>query len=1643
MAVVDDFVNPQLIFEGRFSQLFRAWCVQRSCKVLLKVCRTECPGKAEMEMFRREFGFHSRIDHPGIFKALALEQTSLGLSLIFEDNGGDYLKRVCERLSPSKERLLAWFQDVAHVLAYCHGRGIFHGHLTPYVIVVDTLTDRLQLTSFDSDNACVSCDYSDSDAEYLLLTLAYGAPELKRDEAVEPDARSDLYSLGVIMYEAFSGRLPFESDTASGLLHSHAAVVPLPPSRHCPDIPGWLDDIILSLLEKVPSRRIASAERLEELLAEGIKTGRLTSTGMDMGEGPGFSDEICCRDTDKARLSDWLRELDGQGHLPGIWPKSFLLHGEAGVGKTSLARWGLRHLVQHHPRVLKVGVKFDQETHSCGDVFVQVVGQVVKMILSESEEVLASWRNVLNDVMGQSAAHLAAIVPEFGLLSRQAPVAYHADSDGVAATHQLMMDRFFSAFSRMGRPLLIFVDDLQWADEDSAQFFLAIQQMGMDRVGLLFTLRSGEPLARNTEILVSFLKSSEGSAVQPLSHFTMDEVCTFLAMRLMEEPQRIAPLASLLYTRTGGNPFYLQTLFARMIQEGRLFKAHGVSGEAWHWDMSALNQIPLCDSVAMDVAQTLEDLSPEQKELVEAAALLGHRVPFNLLGLMLETSREVLEKDVAILCEKRVFDRGEGVLFFSHDLIQRAAYDRIPASRREAAHFHAGMRIYEGLGRRLDGHLFDIVHQFNATHRFPMRESYRSELVQLNVAAGRRSMETSAFGRALDYFRHGIRFMGERGWDSDYPRAMSLVNQAAEAAYATGDYSAMRAYTTEMEERAVCMEDCLGAFRLQVKGAIAENHFAEGLRIGMDALRKMGFTFPAGPLNFAIGRCYLKVYGKLRRLDAGDHESLPEMTDARHLAVMELCFCVTMAAYLEGSAIFFYLVLKALAYTFRHGRSRHMPFLLAGYGFIRICLFKNYDKGHAHVMQSLAMLGDGCGSGVASRTLTMAICVVRHWKEPVHDLLPEYRTAYEKARGEGEIEYAGSALSAWFYTRFFASDALDALAIDMKRYRREMSRFGLPFERTVANLQQLVFNLMTGGSQATVFAGPLFDESRQVETGVSHEDHIFALNYHITKATVLLFYGREDEALEHVLQYDALIDRSASTFTIPVFSAIVACVCARNGGKGGDREQRELIKRAGQIRRELKKQAEACPYNYTHLYEMVCGEMEMACGSLRNAIHHFELASEEALRHHFTGHAALATEVAGRCYLKFGRKRLAQICLTDAVTYWRLWGAEGKARQVEASFQTLFPGLIPHRQNQRQAEGELGADVLDVIDFQGVSQDLEEALSSQRSYEEMLTKILEIALKSGGADRGAVCSVDGDQVRMEVCTVDGKEGIQVAGARSLDDSSEFPTLMIHYAARCGKNLIYNHGEGSAFQDPYFNRFSAGGAVCIPSVVKSEIKGVVYLENSMMEGLFKGRRLNMLQVLSSQMGIAMDNTRLYESMKEQAGKLQMVNRVLQNEIADRRTKEVILKEKEQELEESGEKLKEANITLKKMLSKSDENMCEIQENMLRNVEDLITPYMERLKSTRLTRTQENLVFMLEKNVEDILSPFARKLNAEFHRLTPAEIQAAQLVRSGKTTKEIAELLNLSPRTIDAYRDSIREKLGLKKSGINLRAYLMQL
>jgi len=183
------------------------------------------------------------------------------------------------------------------------------------------------------------------------------------------------------------------------------------------------------------------------------------------------------------------------------------------------------------------------------------------------------------------------------------------------------------------------------------------------------------------------------------------------------------------------------------------------------------------------------------------------------------------------------------------------------------------------------------------------------------------------------------------------------------------------------------------------------------------------------------------------------------------------------------------------------------------------------------------------------------------------------------------------------------------------------------------------------------------------------------------------------------------------------------------------------------------------------------------------------------------------------------------------------------------------------------------------------------------------------------------------------------------------------------------------------------------------------------------------------------------------LEEQAlirnAELKLANEELRKEIMERRQAESALKEREAALQLEKANLQETNTALRVLLKRREMDKHEFEDHVMFNVKELILPFMDRLKAVTSDERQQSYLRILESNLNDITTAFLRRLSLEFYGLTPSELKVATFIRQGKRTREIASLLGLSMRTIDAVRMSIRRKLRIQNKRINLRTFLMSI
>jgi DNA-binding CsgD family transcriptional regulator len=207
-----------------------------------------------------------------------------------------------------------------------------------------------------------------------------------------------------------------------------------------------------------------------------------------------------------------------------------------------------------------------------------------------------------------------------------------------------------------------------------------------------------------------------------------------------------------------------------------------------------------------------------------------------------------------------------------------------------------------------------------------------------------------------------------------------------------------------------------------------------------------------------------------------------------------------------------------------------------------------------------------------------------------------------------------------------------------------------------------------------------------------------------------------------------------------------------------------------------------------------------------------------------------------------------------------------------------------------------------------------------------------------------------------------------------------------------------------------------------------------------EGRFTGS-LGVLTDITDRKKVEEALQKAHDRLEHRTTALMKLNKKLKQEIEERKLAEQKLRKREAQLEIQAGELEEVNTALRVLLKRRDEDKTELEEKVLYNVKELVAPYIERLKSSELDAKQIAYVSILESNLNDIVSSFTHKLSSKYLGLTPTEIQIANLVKQGRTTKEIAKILYSSDRTVEFHRKNIRKKIGIVNRKVNLRSHLL--
>ncbi|WP_179221745.1 AAA family ATPase [Inquilinus limosus] len=1431
-----------------------------------------------VDRLRHEHDILSRFDSTLVVRPVGVWPDGPdGPALVLEDIGGITLSEWIATAPPDLAGRIAVAEALARGLAHVHERGVLHGDLSTHNIVLNPKDGRINYIDFGGALALGRGESAPAEALPTVLDLTAVAPERTGRMNRPVDHRADLYSLGAILYQLFADRPPFLGEERLDLLHAHLALRPVPLDELLPGFPPVLGEIVAALLMKDATARYRNAADLAEDLGRcragfeptGAGGGRIAAFALTAGDdGDAFGDSILYGRAAPLSILEEAFDVARDGRSGAV-----LVTGAPGIGKTALAA-GIRDRVAQAGGHFAAG-KFEQQQRDVPYLgLTQAFAGLVRSVLTEPDAMVAAWRTALLDRLGRSAGALAELVPGLDrLIGPQPPAAPLAPAEAGNRLTQAVQD-LVAVFATPDHPLVLLVDDLQWADVASLELLgpicRAVPSGGLLLIG---TCRDGE--ADPGQALHDTLRALDAQLggvlridLQPLAP---EDIEAMLATAYRGEPGDMAAAAALVHAKTLGNPLFARQLLDHLRETGAI-------GPTGRWDLGRIAAVQATDNVVGFLADRIGHLPEGLRRVVTTSACLGMQVDADVLGAVLGFDgpplRAILDGAVA----EGLMTAREGGFAFAHDRIREAAY-RLADDPAGLHRRIAWLLLERTAPDELPGAAFAIARHLNAAGSLEDDPELRSRCAEINLIAARQARAAAAFGPARDYAETGLGLTDPGHWDTRYADMAEAALLLAECRMLTQDHAAFDREVEGLAARLRDDEHRLQLAMLQLVSLDARLMENEAIEVGRRALRLVGIDLPetAECQGEAVGA----EFAEFQRLMAGRPAEmlldLPPLQDRRLAAAMQILFRLAPDAHNTlQPALFALMALRNANLMLQHGGDTLAPGIIVTLALTLRGMTGDSVTADAFARTAVA-LDAKLGHPLTASTTFVYTYFLRHWLHPLDGALQLNLDGIRAGFEMGDIQFGAYHAAAYVIHLLGSGGGLAEVA----RIGEEHLRLIGEKNRTAAEHCRMQIDfaaaLMGTSAASTSLARDRVRSDAEEEAWLDAMDLVARGNYLIRRLQLALLFRDADLVRQLVGPTAASLPAVAG---VAVEADGVAFLLLATVAQDSGRDEGFAA-----LRDRLRGWSEQNPHNFGALHQLVEAELARVEGRAGDALRLYGDAIRRAEASKLTHHAALANEQAGRFCLGLGNEVSGMAHLREAATLYGYWGAAAKVAALEEEFPRLAVRSRPGRASLRESGSSTGEDD---IDFRAVLR-AAHSISGEIELRQLVQRVLGAIQDSAGASYGVLVLRRDDGLHVEAVGRNREVSLLNGdGSGRLEDSDAVPQSVLSYVLRTREALVLDNAQHSPefLRDPYIRTHRVASILCAPLDERGQVDGLIYLENNLAAGVFSPRRLEVVQVLAAQAAIALANARLFTALDGARTDLLLANEGLEQKVSER-------------------------------------------------------------------------------------------------------------------------------------------------------------
>lgn len=1493
-----------LIFESENSEVYLVQNDAFSDPIIVKVLKNPDLNLEKTAQFYNEYELTKNLKFKGIRRAFAKQEIANKQALLFNYfDGGTIKETFINRKYPLSVFLEIAIQ-ITKILSEIHNHNIIHKDINSQNILFSPQKKEICIIDFGISTIFSTKKNHLSIPKRLEGTLQYISPEQTGRMNRFLDYRSDLYSLGVVFYEMLTSRLPFESEDPLELIHAHIAKNPERPEVYDQDIPEILSDIVMKLLSKNVEDRYQSANGLlydlEKLKSDGIHTLSFRLGERDFSGKLQISQKLYGREMEIIELLSAYNSV-----IESSNPKSFFISGYSGIGKSSLVYELFKGLkITASSKTYFINGKFEEFQKDIPySAWTMAFNEFVNFILSEDCEFIEKWKYKILDSIGDSASVITQIIPSLEKIIGKCPDAIEITGESIQKRLNYIFIEFIKIIAEKDHFLLIFIDDWQWADPASIQLLKAILcNNEIKNIVLLLAYRENElDSIHPFQLLLNELEAQniELNSIQ-LTNLTNENIAKLLQDSLkVDESNDILILARIIYQKTGGNSFFANQFLYTIYEDGYLYFDQGEY--KWKWNIDKIKSLSITENVVDLLITKLHKLPSNTLDLIKYAACMGHSFDLEILSIIYKQKPIQIIKDLEkAIINGFVYPQNDEYLLigiknnpqeviykFGHDKIHQAVYSLLEGEIKKKLHRQIGTLLFyneESLDnfvhsefdeikleefKQIPEHIFEIINHINLGIELEKDENERKSIAYLNLIAAKKSRLASAFSASYLYLTNALNQIPSNFLQNDCSMSLYIYRHLCECSYLISNFESMDKYFNIVVNNSRNTFDMVSVYITKIKAFTFLYKLEEAIELGKDILKKLDFEIqkPISKLDITIE--FLKTAWIFRKNSIENLFILPEMTNSRAIAIVQILDTMLSSAYITDQNLFSYIVLKMFLIVVKYGNCHLSPFVYTAYSIVLCSKLNRITDGTKMAKLALEMLEQSKYKTIESRVRFMYYVFINHYSNHVMNSIEQVYENIKIGLNLGDYEYAGYSATQYLENSLICGESLtkvnekylETLSICQKLNHPKSLRLIHIYGQVIENLVQFI-------GEPHILKGTRLDESITIKDSLDNKDFNTCAAIYIWKIMLCVYFHKFEIGIVYSDQLKQIlesIDSSVAKKNFYFYDSFLRLFLIHNNSSLRSSYLPIVKKNQKQLENWLKHS----PMNTKNKWHCIEGLIYFINSNYNSARDHLDKAILFSKENRYVQEEALFYELSAIVQIKNHIPFLVEYYIQKSRDCYAIWGATTKIQQIEKLYSKYLKNyssqtVLKSSHTVSKMVTTSSTIATTSIDIKSIIK-IAQALSREIELKSLLEKIIGIIMENAGAERIVFLEKKYNNLVIMAEGIIGKSS-KVLLNLPLEEVQNLPISLIHLVENSKQRFIYDNIflEKGFDADSYIKTVQPKSVLCFPIQNKGVLTGIIYLENNAVTGAFTKDRIEILDILISQAMISLENARLFEA-----------------------------------------------------------------------------------------------------------------------------------------------------------------------------------